>query len=190
VEVNEKTGVGNLIFPGDYVDVVITLGAVPGSIPVVSVDNPNVGGANKEFGPTNPSLQGVTVKAPLLLQEIQVIGTIDAPKAATPAAPQAGQAAATPAPSGPSLTDTKKLIILAVTDAQAEALVFARTSNCGPALTDTDCAAAVDLVLRSPADKGVAEVTDGVILRAFLDTYGILPPYTLADLNAFIPTQP
>ena len=67
-------------------------------------------------------------------------------------------AGATAAPAaGPELAGTKRLVVLAVTDAQAEALIFARTTACGLALTDADCSAAVDLVLRSPDDKGTTE---------------------------------
>jgi len=187
IEVNEKTGVGNLIFPGDYIDVIITLGA-PGQLapfPVfVSQEVPNTGGPN--FAATS-GLNTVTVKAPLLLQEIQVIGTIDsAPQTPTGAA----QPGASAAPTGPTLTSSKKLIVLAVTDAQAEALVFARANACGAATTDIDCSAAIDLVLRAPDDKGTTETTAGVILQTILDTYGVLPPYVQADVNAFVPTQP
>jgi Flp pilus assembly protein CpaB len=187
IEVNEKTGVGNLIFPGDYVDVIITLGA-PGHLAPVPVLVPQqASGSGPNFAPTT-GLNTVTVKAPLLLQEIQIIGTIDAARQ-TPA-PGAAQPGASAAPTGPTLTSNKKLIVLAVTDAQAEALVFARTNACGVATTDVDCSAAVDLVLRSPDDKGTTETTAGVILQTILDTYGVLPPYVLSDINAFLPNQP
>jgi len=189
LEVNEKTGAGNLIFPGDYVDVIVTLGGVANPLPIVSVDTPNNDDPNKTV--TGPAVvNGVTVKAPLLLQEIQVIGTLDAP-AQTPVSPQQqGGAAPTPAPSGPVVSNKPKLLILAVTDAQAEALVFARTLTCGAATSDIDCSAAIDVVLRSPDDKGTTEATDGVILRTLFDKYGVLPPFVSVDLNAFLPTQP
>jgi Flp pilus assembly protein CpaB len=188
IEVNEKTGVGNLIFPGDYIDVIITLGA-PGQLapfPVfVTQEVPSTGGPN--FATTG-GLNTVTVKAPLLLQEIQVIGTIEsAPQSPTPGAAQPGASAG---PAGPTLTSSKKLIVLAVTDAQAEALVFARTNSCGLASSDADCSAAIDLVLRSPDDKGTTETTGGIILQTILDQYGVLPPYVQADINAFVPNQP
>jgi Flp pilus assembly protein CpaB len=191
LEVNEKTGVGKLIFPGDYVDVIITLGAPGqiGTIPVGTIPNPNNPEPNTELTPVT-GLNTITVKAPILLQEIQVIGTIDPPTPPTQGAQQGGATPAPAAPAGPALTGTKKLIVLAVTDAQAEALVFARTNNCGPALTGSDCSAAVDLVLRSPDDKGTAETTTGVILQVILDQYGVLPPFVQADINAFIASQP
>jgi Flp pilus assembly protein CpaB len=195
LEVNEKTGVGGLIFPGDWIDVILALGVngqapYPASqfapIPVGSIPNPNNPAPNTEFVPI-VGLNSITVKAPILLQEIQVIGTIDAPAPTT----QGAQPGASAAPAaGPKLTSTKRLIVLAVTDAQAEALVFARTTACGEALTDADCSAAIDVVLRSPDDKGTTETTGGIILQTILDQYGVLPPYVQADINAFTPTQP
>jgi Flp pilus assembly protein CpaB len=196
LEVNEKTGVGSLVFPGDWIDVILTFGVngqapYPASqfapIPVGTIPNPNNPQPNSDFSAV-AGLNSVTVKAPLLLQEIQVIGTIDSPAPTTQGAAQPGASAA-PAP-GPKLAGTKRLIVLAVTDSQAEALIFARTTACGLANTDTDCSAAVDLVLRSPDDKGTTETTAGVILQTILDQYGVLPPYVQADINAFIPTQP
>ncbi|HYN69577.1 MAG TPA: Flp pilus assembly protein CpaB [Candidatus Eisenbacteria bacterium] len=191
LEVNEKTGVGKLIFPGDYVDVIITLGAPgqSGTIPVGSILNPNNPEPNTDLIPL-AGLNTITVKAPLLLQEIQVIGTIDPPPPPTQGAQQGGASPAPAAPAGPALTGTKKLIVLAVTDAQAEALIFARTNNCGPALTEADCSAGIDFVLRSPEDKGTTEATTGVILQVILDQYGVLPPFVQADINAFVASQP
>jgi hypothetical protein len=71
-----------------------------------------------------------TVKMPLLLQEIQVIGTIDAVAPAPEGAPAASSA--------PTITGQSKLLILALTPQQAEVLLFARTSG------------TIDVVLRSP----------------------------------------
>jgi len=197
LEVNEKTGVGGLIFPGDWIDVILALGVngqapYPASqfapIPVGTIPDPNNPAPNTDFAAV-VGLNSITVKAPVLLQEIQVIGTIDAPAPTTQAAQPGASGAPAPA-QGPKLTSTKRLIVLAVTDAQAEALVFARTTACGEALTDADCSAAIDVVLRSPDDKGTTETTAGVILQTILDQYGVLPPYVQADINAFIPTQP
>jgi Flp pilus assembly protein CpaB len=193
LEVNEKTGVGNLIFPGDYVDVVLTLGYTAGptpqvQIPVTSVPDPeNITGKVPFLGVAG--LNTLTVKAPVLLQEIQVLGTIEAPIAPTQGT-QGSQTPATPQPAVPTLTDNKKLIILAVTDAQAEALIFARATACGVPVLDADCSAALDLVLRSPEDKGTTETTTGVVLKLLLDTYGVLPPYVTTEVNAFVPAQP
>jgi Flp pilus assembly protein CpaB len=93
---------------------------------------------------------------PLLLQEIQVIGTVDAVAAAPQGAPAAS--------AEPTITNQSKLLILALTPQQAEVLLFARTSG------------TIDVVLRAPQDTGVTAVTDGVILKTLIDKYGVIPP--------------
>jgi pilus assembly protein CpaB len=167
ISVGELTGVGKLIYPGDSVDLVITLDEA--TIKVVTVQPPN-----KSPYAHDDALRPLTVKAPLLLQEIQVLATIDSPTQA--AAPAAG---ASPAPNGgPTLTGTNKLVILAVTDAQAEAILFARTGG------------TIDLVLRAPGDAGQTAVTEGVILKTLFDKYGVLPPYLIRAIDAYVPQQP
>jgi pilus assembly protein CpaB len=152
ITVNQLTGVGNLVDVGDNIDLVISLSgaAFPvtqvlddGSVTVVSGINP------------------LSVKLPLLLQDVQIIGSIDPPP---PAAPPAAQGQ--PAPSvGPQVAlDQVKLLILSVTPAQAEVLLFARASG------------TLDVILRSPADAGQTVETTGVILKTLVDLYGILPP--------------
>jgi pilus assembly protein CpaB len=164
ISITELTGVGKMIYPGDTVDIVITLDEAV--IKVVQVTPPSKSGAHDD------GFRPVTVKAPLLLQDLQVIGTIDAPGGA--AAP-AGSAAPS---AGPVLTGTNKLIVLAVTDAQAEAILFARTAG------------TIDLVLRAPADAGTTATTDGVILKTLFDKYGVLPPYLIRAIDIYVPQQP
>jgi len=147
ITVNELTGVANLVQVGDYVDVLITER-------IVVVQKDSTGAVAPVEGISDAS----TVKMPLLLQEIQVIGTVDA----VAPAPAQGEA---PAPStAPTLTGQSKLLILAVTPQQAEVLLFARTSG------------TIDVVLRSPQDTTVTAVTSGVILKTLIDTYGVIPP--------------
>lgn len=152
ISVNELTGVGNLLDVGDTVDLIISLrgDAFPvvqvlkdGSITVVSGINP------------------LSIKLPLLLQDVQIIGVINPPPPAAPAA-----AKDQPAPSqAPAFTEpVNKLLILAVTPAQAEVLLFARTTG------------VLDAILRSPLDAGQTAETTGVILKTLVDKYGILPP--------------
>jgi pilus assembly protein CpaB len=167
ISVGELTGVGKLIFPGDSVDLVVTFDEA--TIKVVTLQPP----AKSPYS-HDDALRPLTVKAPLLLQDIQVIATIDSPTQAA-AAPAAG---ASPAPAGATLTGTNKLIILAVTDAQAEAILFARTGG------------TIDLVLRAPSDAGQTAVTDGVILKSMFDKYGVLPPYLIRAIDAYVPQQP
>jgi Flp pilus assembly protein CpaB len=149
ISVNQLTGVGNLVQVGDNVDVLITLGAA--AFPVVQVLRD--GTITVVTG-----LNATSVKLPLLLENVQILGTIDAPVAA----PANGAA---PAASGPpTLSDVNKLLILSVTPAQAEVLLFARTTG------------TLDVVLRSPLDTNATVATDGVILKTLIDKYGLLPP--------------
>ena len=152
ITVNQLTGVGNLLDVGDTVDLVISLrgDAFPivqvladGSVTVVSGINP------------------LSVKLPLLLQDVQIIGTINPPPPPAPAAAQ-GQ----PAPSvAPQVNlEEQKLLVLAVTPVQAEVLLFVRTTG------------VFDAILRSPLDAGLTVETTGVILKTLVETYGILPP--------------
>lgn len=148
ITVNELTGVGNLVTVGDYVDVLIS---------------ENVTVVQKNPDGTIATVAGIgnalTVKMPLLMENVQVIGVINS--AAT--APATGQGSA-PAPStAPVLSGGSKLLILAVTPAQAEVLLFARTSG------------TIDVVYRSANDTDQV-ATDGVILKTLIDKYGILPP--------------
>ncbi len=152
IAVNQLTGVGNLLDVGDNLDLVISLrgDAFPvvqilsdGSVTVVSGINP------------------LSVKLPLLLQDVQIIAAIDPPPPPAPAG-QEGQPAPTAAPQ--VALDQQKLLILAVTPAQAEILLYARTTG------------TLDALLRSPADAGQTVETTGIILKSLVDDYGILPP--------------
>ena len=151
ITVNQLTGVGNLLDVGDTVDLVISLrgDAFPivqvladGSVTVVSGINP------------------LSVKLPLLLQDVQIIGVITPPAPAPAEGTQGQPAASVP----PTISGANKLLILSVTPAQAEVLLFARSSG------------TLDVILRSPSDAGVTVETTGVILKTLVDEYGILPP--------------
>jgi len=48
----------------------------------------------------------------------------------------------------------------------------------------------VDLVLRNVADAGQTSNTTGVILKTLFDTYGVLPPYLIKAIDAYVPQQP
>jgi Flp pilus assembly protein CpaB len=162
--VDQLTGVGTVIKTGDYVDMVVGLTAE--KFPVITV-NP----ADKSITVVS-GLNSTSVK--LLLQGMQVMGTLLPPQAA----PAAG--AATPAPSGaptgPStaLNGQAQIVILAVTAQQAEVLKFAQIDG------------NVSLALRSPADfidpttgaplLPAAAKTTGITLKVLVDSYGILPP--------------
>jgi len=152
VAVNQLTGVGNLLDVGDTVDLVISLRG--DAFPVVQV---LADGSVTVVAGINP----LSIKLPLLLQDVQIIGTIDPPPPPAPAAAQ-GQPAPSVAPQ--VALDQQKLLVLAVTPQQAEVILFARTTG------------GLDAILRSPLDAGTTVQTTGVILKTLVDTYGILPP--------------
>jgi pilus assembly protein CpaB len=146
VSVNELTGVGNLVRVSDFVDVLIS--------EHVTVVQRNPDGTVS----TIPGVENaLTVKMPLLLENVQIIGVINQATAAS----QNGQPAASPAAG--TLTGASKLLILAVTPQQAEVLLFARTSG------------TIDVVYRAAQDTATV-TTDGVILKTLIDKYGVLPP--------------
>ena len=151
IQVNELTGVGNLVDVGDNIDLLISLSG--GAFPVVQVLDD---GSVTVVAGINP----LSVKLPVLLQDVQIIGVI------TQAAPAPAEGAeGQPAPSAaPVISGASKILILSVTPDQAEVLLFARTSG------------TLDVILRSPADAGVTVDTSGVILKTLVDQYGILPP--------------
>ncbi len=152
ISVNELTGVGNLLDVGDTVDLIISLRG--DAFPVVQV---LADGSVTVVSGINP----LSIKLPLLLQDVQIIGTIEPPPPAAPAQAE-NQPVASRAPI--FVEPQPKLLILAVTPAQAEVLLFARTTG------------VLDTILRSPLDAGQTAETTGVILKTLVDVYGILPP--------------
>jgi Flp pilus assembly protein CpaB len=150
IQVNELTGVLNLLDVGDSVDLAISLRG--DAFPVVQV---LTDGSVTVVSGINP----LSVKIPLLMQDIQIIGVLEAPAPA----PAEGQAA--PAPSTkPAITGANKMLVLAVTPQQAEVLLFARTTG------------TLDAILRPASDAGLTVDTTGAILKTLVDGYGILPP--------------
>lgn len=152
ISINQLTGVGNLLDVGDTVDLIISLRG--DAFPVVQVLND---GSVTVVAGINP----LSIKLPLLLQDVQIIGTIEPPPPAPPTTAE-GQPVASQAP---AFTEPQnKLLILAVTPAQAEVILYARTAG------------VLDAILRSPGDAGQTADTTGVILKTLVDKYGILPP--------------
>ena len=155
VQVDQTSGVGTLINVGDRVDLVLGLTCAD-KFPLMTID------------PTTEQLTGITgyntTTTKLVLQNMQVIGTLVPPVDATTAGTGA---------TGPALTGAQQLVILAVTAQQAEVIKFAQIDGL------------ISLVLRSPADfrdaNGEAttpepDITSGIVLRTLIDQYGVLPP--------------
>jgi len=126
VMVDQVSGVGTLIKPGDWVDMLVRMDIKP-----VAVNEDGTSATAID------AIDGDTAK--LLLQGMQVLGTLLPP-------PPATTEGATPQP-GTALTGTQELVILAVTPAQAEVVKWAQN----------DAQVSLSLVLRSPDDFVDAE---------------------------------
>ncbi len=163
VQVDQLTGVGTVIKTGDYVDMIIglaigifTFNPVDSSVTVVA------------------GLNETSVK--VVLQGMQVMGTLLPPVAATPQASPGTGGTTTP---GTALTDAQQIVVLSVTAQQAEVIRFAQISGTAPL-------GAVSLILRSTDDfidpitnqplVPVDVTTTGVILKTLVTSYGVLPP--------------
>jgi Flp pilus assembly protein CpaB len=166
VRVDQTSGVGTVIKTGDYVDSLIALSEEQ----FASIDATNP----KLVVVTNPGPKGATVK--LILQGMQVLGTL-LPPVAPPPANADGTPSTAPA-AGTVLNEQQEIVILAVTAQQAEVIRYAQ-EMANPLLT-------LSLVLRSPDDfldpatgepvPPVLAETTGITLKSLIDTYGVLPP--------------
>ncbi|HEY7590991.1 MAG TPA: Flp pilus assembly protein CpaB [Candidatus Limnocylindrales bacterium] len=155
IQVDQVSGVGTVIRQGDYVDLLVGFGT--DKFPVVTL-NPSDDTINVVSG-----INATSVK--LLLQGMQVIGTLLPPRETTEGQTQGEQ--------GVTLTGQQEIVILSVTPQQAEVIKFAQMDG------------TVSLVLRSPNDfrdeqgnviPGEAAGTTGVTLRVLVDEYDVLIP--------------
>lgn len=192
IQVDQVTGVGTLIHTGDNVDVIVDF-----KIQLTGAD-PAVKGNTIPLG--DP---GYSVK--MVMQNIQVVGTLLPPPVASNAAPAPSAAPGTSAApveqAGTNLTGQNEVIIVAVTANQAEVIRFAQLQDAAPDPAGQDRGTtAIAVVLRSPKDyvqvdasgqpvldsNGIPlpvvppfEKTDGVILKTMIEKYGVLPPEIL-----------
>jgi pilus assembly protein CpaB len=168
VRVDQISGVGTVIKTGDYVDSIIALSEEQFASITEDPANPD------QVLIVNPGPKGATVK--LILQGMQVLGTLLPPVAPPPAAAE-GEPVATAAP-GTVLNEQQEIVILAVTAQQAEVIRYAQ-QMANPLLT-------LSLVLRStddfidpetgePVPPVIAETT-GITLQELINTWGVLPP--------------
>jgi pilus assembly protein CpaB len=168
VQVDQITGVGTAIKTGDYVDLLVGM---------TGVEFPLVGTTPGTAGVTIvPGLNG-TNSTKVLIQGLQVVGTLLPAVAAAEAAPAPSASAGTTGGTQIPLNGQQEIVIIAGSAQQVEAIKFAQMSANPTAIT---------LVLRSPDDfidpttgaaLAPAEVkTTGIILKTLVDTYGVLPP--------------
>lgn len=160
IQANSLSGVGDLMQPGDFVDV---LGSFRVDVTTMYNNGQGVSEKTSEEGTTK-----------MLLQDVEVLDVLK------PTVPAEGEAAAEPTPapetteggdniSGEStsaneLVPGNWIIVLAVTDEEAEILRF--TLNQGFNLTT---------VLRRAGDHAASETT-GTTMQVLIDTYGLPMP--------------
>ncbi len=149
VRVDQVSGVGTLIKPGDRIDLVIGITGAD-KFPVVSVD------PQTDQTTVVPGLNATSVKA--IIQNLEVVGTL-----LPPVQDQEGDENADP--NAPALNEQNQIVILAVSAQEAEVIRFAQIDG------------SITLILRSPDDaEAPAEVTTGITLRQLVDAWAIIPP--------------
>ncbi len=151
VQVDQVSGVGTLIKPGDRVDVVIGIAGAE-KFPVVTTDP-----ATDQIV-VIPGVNATSVKA--IIQNLEVVGTLLPPAPDQAAQDQAGQDGIAPALNGQA-----QIVILAVSAQEAEVLRFGQIDG------------TITLVLRSPDDNDApSDVTTGITLRQLVDAWAVIPP--------------
>ena len=173
VQVDQVTGVGTLIKPGDFVDVVTGF-TTPDTVPLVV---PDLGSGPDLYGYVRVEdtlYNHTTVK--FLAQGIQVIGTLlpAPPPAENTGNTEGGEQTTAPDGTTTTLNGQQQMVILAVTPQDAEVLKFAQMDG------------NLSLVLRSPRDCTTKPIdggtycpvveTTGMTLRRLVDDRGVLPP--------------
>jgi len=163
VKVDQVSGIGTVIKPGDYVDAVVAFNIVP---TIINEDTGQPEAVAVEAGPS--------VKA--LLQGMQVLGTLlPVPTQAEEPAPSGSPAAAN---GSTTLNGQEQIVILAVDLQQAEVLNYSQLKGLTPPN-------GITLVLRSSKDfvdpsgdpsTPPDTLTTGVILSILVAQYGVLPP--------------
>ncbi len=161
IQVDQVTGVGTIIKPGDFVDLVTgftTIEKVPLVFPA--------GTAYEKY--PDELYNHTSVK--ILAQGLQVLGTL------LPEPPQSAEPSPSAAPDGTTTTlnGQQQIVILAVPAQDAEVIKFSQI--------DGD----ISLVLRSSADCTTKPVdgvtycpvvpTTGITLRRLVDDRGVIPP--------------
>lgn len=165
IQVDQVSGVGTVIQPGDFVDMLV--GFTGDKFPVVTV---------------SPADDTITVVAgvnstsvKLLVQGMQVIGTL------LPPPPVDAQGNPVVNADGTALTGQQEIVIVGATPQQAEIIKFAQLDG------------SISLVLRSAKDFSRDPVTGellpvlpvattGVILKTLVDEHGVLVPQLLETI--------
>ena len=163
VQVDQVTGVGTIIQPGDRVDVVISFEDTDSKFPVV-VEGPTTREGVplqevRHFQPLDP-INHTSIK--VLVQNSKVLGTLLPP----PPAENSQEASPPPASGGGqvALTGQQQIVILQLTAQQVELVRFAQLDG------------NLSLVLRATGDKDAPpDVTTGITLFELVERWGVLP---------------
>jgi pilus assembly protein CpaB len=176
VQVDQVTGVGTLIQPGDRVDVLSALSESDAKFPLVwckTVDPESIipcdSNEDRVAGPVSQeTYNGTTTK--VVVQNVQVLGTLLPPPPEDQGQEQPAEGEASNE-QGTALTGQQQIVIVAVTPQQAEIIRFTQLDG------------NLSLVLRSPEDKDTApDATTGVTLANLVTQYGVLKPEMLEAL--------
>ena len=186
VQVDQISGVGTIVKPGDFVDVISGFTG-PDNVPVVIPAASNAPGVAFTYVKVDdPLYNHATVK--VLAPGLQVLGTL------LPAPTTTGaEATPAPAPSGqPSgggnttLNGQQQIVILAATPQQAELIKFSQMSGSITLVlrSSEDCTTQQPGASAEPSTQPSLEpgqycpviATTGITLRRAVDDYGVLPP--------------
>ncbi len=150
IQVDQVSGVGTLVKPGDRVDVVIGLTGAD-KFPVVTTD------PQTDQVSLVPGLNATSVKA--IIQNLEVVGTLLPPPSGETTTDETTDGTA------PTLNGQAQIVILSVSAQEAEVLRFGQIDG------------TLTLVLRSPEDKEApADETTGITLRQLVDNWAVIPP--------------
>lgn len=151
VQVDQVSGVGTLIKPGDRVDLVLGISGAD-KFPIITID-PQTGQVTPVSG-----LNSTSVKS--IIQNLPVLGTLLPPVTA-----QQGNQGGESTGGETTLNGQQQIVILAVTAQQSEVIKFAELDG------------TITLVLRSPKDVDApADDTTGITLRQLVDRWNVIPP--------------
>lgn len=155
MEVDQISGVGNLLVPGDHVDVILSMW----------MDQVKLTAKSGAFSVEMQGGQRVTSK--LIIQDRKIVGTL------LPL-PEAAAASAKPTSGGQTVTNNgaHMIVILEVTPQEAEVIRYAqREEKQGDQTYLT-----LGLALRATDDTSRHQETTGINFSRLVQTYYVLPP--------------
>lgn len=165
VQVDQVTGVGTIIQPGDRVDVVISMEDTDGKFPIIYEGAPTTAKGPppvvvRNFENFDDKVNTTSIK--VLIQDSKVLGTLLPPPPAEESS--SSTAAPTTATGEVALNGQQQIVILQLTPQQVELARFAQLDG------------NLSLVLRAVRDRDVPPIaTSGITLFELVRTWGVLP---------------